>query len=123
MVQSGDLHVCVKYNTETRDKWMKFEWTYIKLWKLDEYENWKEVVNYKLMPDDTFRYIRPLHFMKNGNMIGHFGPRLYKVDLKKRDINYLCDDYELYPAIGEMDEWYGKVRYTETIVSPNKYKK
>ena len=83
MVKSDCIHVCVKYDIEISGFGRT---TCIKLWKLDEYENMKEVVTYQLKTHDSYNYISissliPFHLMKNGSCVttGNLGT-FYKTD-------------------------------------------
>ncbi|GJV76072.1 putative F-box domain-containing protein [Tanacetum coccineum] len=68
--------------------------TCIKLWKLDENDNMKEVLTCQLRPhgyDHTISSLRPFHLMKNGNWLmmlnnclSSYNDGIYKVDLKKK---------------------------------------
>ncbi|GKA30132.1 hypothetical protein Tco_0716437 [Tanacetum coccineum] len=116
MFRRGYIHVCVECEIEISG----FIRNCIKLWKLDEYGNLKEVVNYQLMPQDNIiSYLHPLHIIKNGNWLMHegdsFRPRIYAVDLKKmkrmKDRGNSYDEYELYAGV-RMDTSPEQVRYT-----------
>nr|GEV87778.1 hypothetical protein [Tanacetum cinerariifolium] len=67
--------------------------TWIKLCKLDEYGNMKEVLTYELRPnvyDHTISSLCPFHLMKNENWLmlkncwDSNNDRIYKVDLKNK---------------------------------------
>ena len=146
MVKSDCIHVCVKYNIQIRCH-SGFEvktCTCIKLWKLDENGNMKEVVSYQLIRrpyvyDHTITIIShliPFHLMKNGNWLMRIScnkHQIYKVDLKKKmhikdkGKGNIYDDFE-YAKFRVLDDNTNKVdeeagRYIETFVSPNRYMK
>ncbi|GKD51875.1 hypothetical protein Tco_1280851 [Tanacetum coccineum] len=106
--------------------------TYIKLWKLDEYGNMKEVATYQLKPRSD---LIPFHLMKNGNwLMRHRWSRnhkIYKVDLKKQKHikDNIYDDFDEYAEVRVDGNNYtlfdeeGRYLYNETIASPNRYMK
>nr|GEX61654.1 hypothetical protein [Tanacetum cinerariifolium] len=123
------------------DSWKKID---IKLCKLDEYGNMKEVLTYELRPnvyDHTISSLIPFHLMKNGNWLmlkncwHSNNDRIYKVDLKKKrhitnkgkekEKGNIHVDFEY--ANVRMDDntnisnlVHEEVRYIETFVSPNR---
>ncbi|GJY29408.1 reverse transcriptase domain-containing protein [Tanacetum coccineum] len=91
MVKSDCIHVCVKYDIKIScDRGFR-RTSYIKLWKLDENENMKEVVTYQLRPHVdgiSMSYLVPLHLLENGNCLMRncscHEHQIYEVDLKKK---------------------------------------
>ncbi|GJU39054.1 putative F-box protein [Tanacetum coccineum] len=144
VVISNCIHVCVKYDNYISDD-LFGRTACIKLWKLDEYGNMKEVATYQLRSliyDHTISYLNPFHLMKNGNwlMRNDFSEnKIYEVELKKKkhtkdkgkgnEKGNIYDDFE-YAEVrvngntnnnnNIVDE---EVRYIETFVSPNRYMK
>ncbi|GJT13608.1 putative reverse transcriptase domain-containing protein [Tanacetum coccineum] len=89
MVKSDCIHVCVKYEINITYDSGFGSTTCIKLWKLDESGNMKEVVTYQLRTpvyDIHISSLIPFHLMKNGNwlMRARHNHHIYKVDLKKK---------------------------------------
>nr|GEX56509.1 hypothetical protein [Tanacetum cinerariifolium] len=84
-----------------------FGWTttYIKLWKLDEYGNMKEVATYQIRPHGYARHLIPFHLMRNGNWLMRDGwsqnHKIYKVDLKnqKHIKDNIYDKFDEYAEV------------------------
>nr|GFC28691.1 hypothetical protein [Tanacetum cinerariifolium] len=140
MVMSNCIHVCVKYDTNTKYPRSDLRWreTYIKLWKLDEYGNMKQVVTYQLRPlvyGISKSYLIPFHLMRNGNWLMRDGwsqnLKVYKVDLKKQKHikDNIYDNFDEYAEVRVGGKNYtlfdeeSRYLYNETIVSPNRYMK
>ncbi|GJY02512.1 reverse transcriptase domain-containing protein [Tanacetum coccineum] len=129
MVISDCIHVCVKYDRSCPPSGFGWTETYIKLWKLDEYGNMKEVATYQLKPRSA---LIPFHLMKNGNwLMRHRWSRnhkIYKVDLKKQKHikDNIYDHFDEYAEVRVDGKKYtlfdeeGRYLYNETIASPNR---
>ncbi|GJT92822.1 putative F-box protein [Tanacetum coccineum] len=72
MVKSDCIHVCVKYDINISCDNGFERTTCIKLWKLDENDNMKEVLTCQLRPHVdgiSMSYLVPLHLLENGNCL------------------------------------------------------
>ncbi|GJR92254.1 F-box/kelch-repeat protein-like protein [Tanacetum coccineum] len=143
VVKNDCIHVCVKYDIHgSCDNGFR-RTTCIKLWKLDEYGNMKEVLTYQLRPhvyDFHITSLIPFHLMKNGkwlmrNECDSYKHKIYEVDLINKKKHYfkgkgnqkgnIYDDVE-YAKVrvdGNNNIISEEGRYIETFVSPNRYMK
>ncbi|GKB62579.1 putative F-box protein [Tanacetum coccineum] len=140
VVKSDCIHVCVKYDIDISRNYGfgRNIFTCIKLWKLDEYENMKEVLTYqvrlRIVHDIPISSLHPFHLMKNGNWLmmrnlwGCYKHIIYEVDLKKnkhvKGNIYDDDDFE-HAEVLRVDDNNDIVfeQYIETFLSPNRYMK
>ncbi|KAI3711766.1 hypothetical protein L1987_70312 [Smallanthus sonchifolius] len=88
----------------------------IYLWRMNGDGDWSNVEMTYLPKPSLNYYLSPLHLMRNGNWIMHFGCFLYNVDTEKY-VN--GDEFDPLNAFGLFIDEKGK--YFETLVSPNRY--